>query len=261
MRRLALAVVIVLLVTPHALAYSTVRLDDANQFRFHQHMGAALPLDAVLRDEAGRQVRLGDYFHGAPVILVLDYLRCRTLCGFVLQDVADALSRVPLTAGRDYQVLSISIDPRDGPADARAARAKYISRFGDAASPGWHFLTGTKAASAAVAAAVGFPYRYDAAVDQYVHPAGITVATPAGRVARYILGIGYRPLDLRLALTDAGGEAIATPAAEVLLLCYCYDPGTGRYSFAIQNITRALCGATVIAIGLMVGRFMLARRA
>ena len=246
------------LAAPGALAYSSVPLNQVQELRFHQHMGAPLPLDTTLRDEAGRPVRLGDFFLGKPVVLILDYLRCRTLCGFVLQDTAAALSRTPLAAGRDYEVLAISIDPRDGPAEAREARETYLARFGR--PQGWHFLTGDAAASAAVAAAVGFPYRYDPAIDQYVHPAGITVATPQGVIARYVLGVGYKPLDVRLAITEASAGTISSPASDVLLLCYCYDPGTGRYSFAIGNVTRAVCGATVIGLGCMLASLARARR-
>jgi protein SCO1 len=219
---------------------------------FHQHMGAELPLGTRFRDSLGRSVRLGEFFHGEPVVMVLEYLRCRTLCGVVIQDAAQALANTPLKAGRDYQVIALSIDPRDGPADARAARAKYLASLSTQAAQGWHFLTGSAASIHAVASVVGFPYRYDPELDQYAHPAGITIATPAGGIARYILGVGYRPLDVRLALTEAADGHISSPVADLLLLCYCYDPGTGRYSFAIRDTTDALCGATVLGIALLV---------
>ena len=241
-----------------AWGYSTLTSETTSELGFEQHPGAQLPLDAVFRDSDGRLVRLGSFFGGKPVLLVLDYLRCRSLCGFVLQDTAAALARLPLRPGRDYEVVSISIDPRDTPDDARIQKAKYTERFGDAA--GWHFLTGAQADIDAVAGTVGFPARYDAAIDQYAHPAGITVATPQAVISRYILGVGYRPLDLRLALTEASGGNISSPVTDVLLLCYCYDPGTGRYSFAIQNATRALCGLTVLGLLLMLRRLARQRR-
>jgi protein SCO1/2 len=221
---------------------------------FHQHPGAALPLEARFLDESGRSVRLGQFFHGEPVILVLDYLRCRDLCSYVLRDTAAALQRVPLVPGRDFDVIALSIDPREGPADSRAARAMDLS---GGRSAGWHFLTGKEPEIRAVAHAVGFSYRYDPAIDQFAHAAGIMVATPAGTLSRYLLGLAYRPLDLRLALAEAGRGHISSPVADLLLLCYCYDPGTGRYSFAIRNATRALCGATLLGLGAML--FGLAR--
>lgn len=234
--------------------HSTLGPQTTNALGFEQRMGAALPLGVPLRDEAGRRVRLGDFFRGEPVVLVLDYLRCRTLCGVVLEHTATTLGLAPLTAGRDYQVVAISIDPRDGPADSRAARAKYLAGRPAAEAAAWHFLTGPDASVHAVADAVGFHYRYDPAIDQYAHPAGITILTPRGTVARYLLGVGFRPLDLRLGLTEAARGRISSPVADLLLLCYCYDPGTGRYSFAIRDTTDALCAATVLGLGFMVFR-------
>lgn len=235
-------------------AHSTLRPADTSDLGFRQRMGAALPLGVALRDESGRPVRLGELFHGTPVVLVLDYLRCRTLCGVVLEHTASALALTPLTAGRDYQVVAISIDPRDGPADSRAARAKYLAGLTPAGAAAWHFLTGTDSSVRAVADAVGFHYRYDPAIDQYAHPAGIMIATPRGTIARYLLGVGFRPLDLRLGITEAARGRISSPVSDLLLLCYCYDPGMGRYAFAIRNTTRALCASTVLALGFMVFR-------
>jgi protein SCO1 len=237
-----------------AHAASSLAPDQTRNLSFRQRPGAALPLEAAFRDEHGRPVRLGDYFRDKPVLLVLEYLRCRSLCSMVLMDAVRALDEVPLTAGRDYEVVAISIDPRDGPEDARAARAKYFPTGG----AGWHFFTGAEPDIRRVADAVGFPFRYDPAIDQYAHPAGITMATPKGSIARYVLGLGYRPLDVRLALTEAGQGKISSPAANLLLLCYHYDPVTGRYGIAIQNATRGLCAATVLGLGFMV--FQLTRR-
>jgi protein SCO1 len=219
---------------------------------FHQHPGAMLPLDAPLIDEDGRQVELGSFFHQGPIVLVLDYLHCKTLCGFVLSDLVRAVDRVPLIAGKDFQVLAISIDPRETSSDSRAARTQYLARGRQPA--GWHFLTGTEPAVQRIAGAIGFPYIYDAEADQYAHPAGITVAAPDGTIARYLLGTDYPPLDLRLALTEAARGAISTPATDLLLLCYCYDPATGRYTAQIDTAMRILAGATVVGIGFMVVR-------
>jgi len=220
---------------------------------FHQHPGGALPLDTPLRDEDGRTGTLGSFFgHDRPVVLVLDYLHCKTLCGFVLSDLVQSLDSVPLTAGKDFDVLAISIDPHDGPADSRAARAQYLARTTHAG--GWHFLSGDDGDIHRIAGAVGFPYLYDADADQYAHPAGITVAAPDGTIARYILGVDYAPLDLRLALTEAARGAISTPAAALLLLCYCYDPATGRYSAQIDTAMKILGGASLLGIAGMIAR-------
>jgi protein SCO1 len=241
--------------------HSSLLPADTNDLGFKQHMGAALPAGVALRDGTGRLVHLGDFFRGEPVVLVLDYLRCRNLCGVVLEHTAKMLSLTPLTAGRDYQVVAISIDPRDGPADSREARTKYLAGLPAASAAAWHFLTGSTASVRAVADAVGFHYRYDPAIDQFAHPAGIMIATPRGTIARYLLGVGFRPLDLRLGLTEAARGRISSPVADLLLLCYCYDPGTGRYSFAIRNTTRALCIATVLGLAFMIFRLCRPRTA
>ncbi len=255
MKRIVAAVLLLALAaTTVAAAASTLTADTVKDLSFRQHPGTRLPLEATFRDEGGELVRLGDFFRGKPIVLVLEYLRCKSLCGFVLQDLAKALAQSSLAAGRDYQVVAISVDPRDGAAEARAARAAYLERFGEADSAGWHFLTGMNRAIADVADAVGFRYRYDPEIEQYAHPAGLIVAAPDGTIARYVLGLDYRPLDLRLALTEAAAGAVASPASELLLLCYCYDPGTGRYSLAINNVTRILCGATVLGVGILVVR-------
>jgi protein SCO1 len=257
MKRIVVAVLLLsFAATAAAAAASTLPADMVKDLSFHQHPGARLPLEATFRDEGGELVRLGDFFRGKPVVLVLEYLRCRTLCGFVLQDLAKALAQSSLAGGRDYQVVAVSIDPRDGAAEARAARTTYVARFGKADASGWHFLTGADRAIADLADTAGFPFRYDSAIDQYAHPAGLVIAAPDGTIARYILGLDYRPLDLRLALAEAAGGTIASPASELLLLCYCYDPGTGRYSLAINNITRILCGATVLGVGILVVRLV-----
>jgi protein SCO1 len=235
-------------------AFTTAQLDA---LAFQQHPGAALPLDTPLVDENGRTISLGAFFGQRPVLIVMDYLHCETLCGFVLANLVRSLDNVPLQGGEDYEVLAISIDPRDTPAAARAAREQYLAR---AQRPGgWHFLTGSEQAVARIAAAIGFPYRYDADADQFAHPAGVTVAAPDGTIARYILGLDYRPLDLRLALTEAARGTISTPATSLLLLCYCYDPETGRYSAPIAMTMRGLAAMTVLGIAAFLWRLSRAR--
>ena len=234
-----------------AVAFSSLQPQVTRELGFQQHPGALLPLGAHFRNEGGQLVRLADFFNEKPVVIVLEYMRCRSLCGVVLRDTVHALSAIPLAAGRDYEVVAISIDPRDTPRDAQLTRREYFPRSGQTV-PGWHFLTGSRSDIDAVARAVGFPFSYDPKIDQYAHPAGVTIATPAGNIARYILGVGYHPLDMRLALSEAARGTIASPVADLLLLCYCYDPGTGRYSFAINNIVRILCIGIALSLGLWV---------
>jgi protein SCO1 len=216
---------------------------------FAQSPGAQVPLAVALRDEQGRPVRLADYVHGVPVVLVLEYLHCPNLCGLVLGNLAAALQGLradSLRAGRDFEVVAVSIDPRETSADARAAHNKYAPPFGDTTR--WHFLTGDAAAIRTVADAVGFRYRYDELIGQYAHPAGVTILEPSGRVSRYILGLDYRPLDFRLGLTEASAGEVSAPASQLLLLCYCYDPQTGRYSLAVQRLLQGAGLLTVIVL-------------
>lgn len=253
MRRLVIVwLALVLVALPAAAQQSRFTTNQLADLSFHQHPGAMLPLDTVLTDERGQTVTLGSFFTGRPVVVVLDYLHCKTLCGFVLGDLVRTAAQVPLTAGRDYDVVAISIDPHDTPADSRAAHEQYLART--AHPGGWHFLTGSEASVHRIADTIGFPYLYDAAADQYAHPAGITIAAPDGRIARYLLGVDNAPLDLRLALTEAAHGTISTPATALLLLCYCYDPATGRYSAQINTAMRVLGGATVLGLGFLVLR-------
>jgi protein SCO1/2 len=217
---------------PAQAALTQAQLGD---LAFRQHPGAELPLDAALVDEQGRGVRLGDFFAARkPVVLVLDYLHCKTLCGFVLGGLAQALARLPLAAGKDYAVVAVSIDPREGAADGRAARARSLARTGQAEAAGWHFLTGEKTTVRRIADAVGFPYRYDPELDQYAHPAGFVVASPDGTIARYILGVGYEPGELRSAIAAAAEGRVAAALNRLLLLCYGHDPRQGRYTPEIE---------------------------
>jgi protein SCO1/2 len=254
MKQLAIVGLALLLTAtmPAAAQQSSFTTSQLAELSFHQHPGAILPLETTLADEAGRTVTLGSFFTQRPVVVVLDYLHCKTLCGFVLDDLVRTTAQVPLTPGRDYDVIAISIDPHDTPADSRAARDKYLARTSHPG--GWHFLTGSETSVRHIADTIGFPYLYDADADQYAHPAGITIASPDGRIARYLLGVNYPPLDLRLALTEAARGTISSPATALLLLCYCYDPATGRYSAQISTALRIVCGATVLGLGFMILR-------
>jgi protein SCO1/2 len=255
MKTAILAAMLALLWAASAAAHSTLKPEETADLAFAQHPGASLPLDAPLRDEAGRALRLGDLVSSRPTVLVLDYLHCETLCGVVLDKLARTLDRVPLDAGKDFAVLAVSIDPRDGPAEAQAAKRHYLDLYRyDGAAAGWHFLTGDRAAIDRIADAVGFPYRYDAAIDQFAHPAGIVLVAPGGTVSRYILGLDYTPLDVRLGLVEAAHGTVSAPAAGFLLLCYHYDPQTGRYTASVVNAMRVAGGLTVLGIaGLLVG--------
>jgi protein SCO1 len=259
-RSLALALLAALAAAP-AAAHSTLNPEETAALAFRQHPGARLPLDAAFVDEAGHAVRLGDFFAGKPMILVLDYLHCETLCGLVLDSLAGALDGVPLEAGRDFVVVAASIDAREGPAEARAAKERHLGGHDRASgSAGWHFLTGSAASIDRLADAVGFPFRYDAAIDQFAHPAGIVLAAPEGTIARYLIGLDVRPLDLRLGLAEAGRGAVAAPSAGLLLLCYHYDPQAGRYDLPVERALQLGGAVALLGVALMLARLHRARR-
>jgi protein SCO1/2 len=194
--------------------------DDLTDLAFRPHPGNELPLAVPLRDERGESVSLGQFFTGKPVLLVLQYLRCKTLCGLTLSNVVTALDALPFTAGRDFQMVALSIDPRDTPADAASAKAKYAALYHHTADNGFHFLTGSRDSVQQVADAVGFPYRYDPELDQYSHPAGFVVAAPDGRISRYVLGVGFAPADLQRAIEEAAQGRTTGPLTRILLLCH-----------------------------------------
>jgi len=227
---------------PFAKVYEDVGID--------QKLNAQLPLDAVFRDEQGDSVRLAQYFGSMPVVLSLVYYQCPMLCTQVLNGMVDGFKGLGLRPGRDFQVVTVSIDPTETPALARDKKEGYLAAYGQPdAARGWHFLTGDEPSIERLAASVGFRYLYDAKNKQYAHAAGIMIATPAGRVSHYLLGIEYSPKDLRFALMDASQGRIGSVVDKLVLLCYHYDPTTGKYSLVIANIFRGAGAVTLIGLG------------
>ncbi len=222
---------------------------DLGDVGFEQKLNAQIPLDLAFRDERNQVVHLRDYFGARPVILTLNYLRCQNLCPLELQDLSATLSQLPFTISDEFDVLTVSIDPRETPVMAASKRQVVLGVYNrPGADAGWHYLTGDADSIAALAQAVGFHYSYEAEVDDYAHPLGIIVLTPQGQVARYIYGIDYPARDVRLALVEASQNKIGTPVDQVFLFCYHYDPTTGRYSAAAMNFVQlgALAGAVIL---------------
>lgn len=218
-----------------------------------QRLNQQVPLDLPFTDETGREVRLGDYFGKRPVVLALVYYDCPMLCTQVLNGVASAIGVLNFSVGREFDIVTVSFDPSDTPEKARAKKAAYIERYKrDGAAQGWHFLTGNQREISALTRAVGFRYAFNAEVAQFAHPSGIMVVTPDGRLSHYFYGIEYGPRDLRLALIDAADRRIGSPADQLLLACFHYDPKSGRYSLAIMRLVRAAGLATIGGIGAMI---------
>jgi len=217
---------------------------------FDQNLDQAVPLDAVFTDEHGRIVRLGEYFGTRPVVLVFAYYDCPMLCTLALNGLASALSVTSLEPGKDFEIVTVSFDPRDTPATAAAKKASYLERYKRAgAVNGWHFLTGRQPSIDRLTKAAGFRYVWDSETRQFAHPTGVVVLTSDGRLARYLFGIEYGPRDLRLAIVEASAGKVGTPVDSLLLYCYHYDPMTGRYGLIVMRALRVAGAVTVLALG------------
>jgi protein SCO1/2 len=216
-----------------------------------QHLGERLPLEARFLDENGRELALGELVRERPLVLAFVYYRCPMLCTEVLNGLVRALKVVSFLPGHDYDVVAISIDPGETSELAAEKEAHYAALFGSShanAAEGWHFLVGSEEAIASATRAAGFRYLRDPASGQYAHASGILVITPEGTISRYFYGVDYSPRDLRLALVEASQGKIGTLSDAFLMLCFHYDPATGRYGIAIQRIIRASGVATVVAL-------------
>jgi len=227
--------------------------DVIKQIGIDQKLDAQVPLDLTFRDERGASVSLRQFFGRRPVILTLVYYQCPMLCTFVLNGVLNSTKALSFDMGKDYEVVTVSIDPNESPKLAEAKHTMYAGLYGrPGAVSGWHFLTGEEAAIRQLAAAVGFRYVYDKPSEQYAHASGMMVLTPEGRVSRYFYGITYLPRDVRFALMDASGGKIGTPVDQILLACFHYDPMTGKYGLVISRVVRVAGIATVLVLGGMV---------
>ena len=216
-----------------------------------QRIGHQVPSDIPFVDENGRDVTLGDYFGKRPVVLALVYYECPMLCTQVLNGLVSALGVLNFEAGREFDVVAVSFNPKEGPGLASQKKAAYLERYGRPQSAaGWHFLTGSQASIDRLTDAVGFRYEYDEKIGQFAHGAAIEVLTPKGAIAKYFYGIEYSPRDLRLGLIEASDERIGSVVDDVLLFCYHYDPSSGKYGTSILRMVRAGGVLTVLAFAI-----------
>jgi protein SCO1/2 len=226
---------------------------DANLYAFHERPGARLPIQTVFLDSDDHEVHLNELSRGLPFIVVLAYFHCSSLCGIVRSSLFNALRAAKLEAGRDYALAVVSIDPHETSAEARAAKTADVAAFGPRGAEGFvHYLTGRADDIRALADAVGFRDRFDPATNQYVHPAGVVFVSPSGRVSNYLLGVGYAPPAVRSALEQASAGNIAAVGSPLLLICFHFDPTTGRYSLEILKVLRLAGILTVLTVAGMV---------
>lgn len=227
-----------------------VRPDALRDVGFDQRLGAQVPLDLRFRNEQGRSVELSEYFRSKPIILMVAYYNCPNLCPLALESAVKSLKAISFDAGKEFNVLIVSIDPNEGPALATANKEKYLQKYGrPGAERGWHFLTGEEVSIKQLTAAAGFRYTYDAEKDQYAHASGVIILTPEGRISRYLYGIEYPPRDVRLGLVEASAGKIGSPVDQLLLLCYQYDPATGKYTLVVTNVLRLAGLGTALGLG------------
>lgn len=219
-----------------------------------QKLNQQIQLNLQFRDERGNTVTLGQYFNGSkPVILALVYYQCPMLCTQVLNSLLLTARQMSLQMGKDYRIIAVSIDPRDGPTDALLKHRLYTGEYGrDLTGEGWHFLTGQDLQIHQLADAVGFRYAYDSQSGQYAHPSVIMVLTPTGKLSEYFYGIIYPARDLRLALVQASNGKIGNPVDALLLLCCSYDATTGRYGLIISRVIKFAAALTLLALAFLI---------
>ena len=240
-----------------AAADSTVPADKMpgplQEVGYDQRLGEQLPLDLPFRDEAGRPVKLGDYFGRRPVVMIFAYYHCPMLCDLVVQGTTGSLKALTLDVGKDFDVVVVSIDPKETPEQAKDAKRDALAHYGRTGTDaGWHFLTGPQQSILQLTQAAGFRYVYDKERNEYAHAAGVMIATPGGRISRYLYGIEYAPRDVRLALIESSEGRIGSLADQLLLYCFHYDPVYGKYSAMTMNILRLGAIVTVLGLGLLI---------
>ncbi|HEX2473184.1 MAG TPA: SCO family protein [Lacipirellulaceae bacterium] len=231
----------------------------AERIRISPPLGAKLPLDLSFIDAAGHTARLGDSLGKRPVILHLVYYECPMLCKLSSDGLLSALSTLSLKPGKDFSIVTVSFDPREGPELSARAREMAIERSGrEAVDQGWQFFTGDQATIDKLCESVRFRYVYDEKTGQFAHASGVFILTPEGTLSSYLSGVQFSPRDLRLALVEASAGKVGSAVDQVMLMCYMYDPITGKYGLAIMSTLRAAGVATVGALG--IGIFVMLRR-
>lgn len=216
-----------------------------------EKLGAPLSLNLSFKDSLGRDVMLRDYFDGKlPVILTLNYSDCPMLCSLILNGLVTSLKQVDLVLGKDYRIVTVSLNPNETPARAHATQNRYLEQYGNPKSrDGWAFLTGSENNIKAVADSVGFQYGYNEARNEYVHPSAFVIAMPDGHIARYLYGIEYLPDTVRLSLVEASEGKVGTTLDRILLYCFHYDETEGRYAPVAMNIMRLAGGVGALLLG------------
>lgn len=260
--RLPLALVLLSLIAPNVYAQQFWTGKDMQQAPVNQDpkalegvgidqkLNSQIPLDVPFVDSNGQTVELGQYFGKRPVVLSLVYYDCPMLCPETLQGITDALRNTTLKMGSDYEVVTVSFNPKETPQIAAAAKQQWLSKLGNPdAQQGWHFLTGSQDSIAKLASAAGFRYKWDAMTNQFNHATAIMVVTPEGRISKYFYGVVYSPRDLRLGLIQAADNKIGTAVDAILLFCCKYNLSTGKYDVLVSRVLSIAGAFTIIVLG------------
>ncbi|MGB9475326.1 MAG: SCO family protein [Candidatus Udaeobacter sp.] len=246
MKQIAFALVLICLVAEEARALTP---GDLSRVTFEQHPGVQISADLVFHDQNDQPFRLGDHFGKQPTILVLGYYRCPMLCDLINDGLIQALHELPLSVGRDFQIIDVSIDPGETAKSAAQKKSEYLRQYGrSGAADAWHFLVGDKRSIAELADQTGFRYVYDPQTNQYAHPSGVVVLTPEGKISRYVFGVRLNARELDAALAAAKEGRSSSVVSQVFLLCYHYNPITGKYGGLILAILRVASLGFLVAI-------------
>jgi protein SCO1/2 len=251
-----LKTVLVLLSTAWAFAANAQSLTEEQllNIRFDQKLGSQVSLDLHFRDENGKVVALGDYFGQKPVVLVLGYYGCPMLCTLTYNGMVEAMNDMKWSIGNQFNVVNVSINPKETPELAAAKRKNYLKQYGrPEAAAGWHFLTGNEPEIQKLADEIGYHYAYDSSVQQYAHPSGLVILTTDGKVSKYFFGVKFSPPELYAALQDASKHNVGSPIERLVLLCFHYSPIRGKYGAVIMTTIRILGAAILAAMAWMFG--------
>lgn len=225
-----------------------------------EHLGEEVPLDVPFTDSMGRAVTLRDYMDGQrPVVLTFNYANCPMLCNLQLQRFAQSLAQVSREIGKDFKVVTVSIDPEETAPQAAKNKERYLTFYPRTnAAADWHFVVGPEQSTRVLAGAVGFAYDYNEARQEWLHPAVVTLLTPEGRISRYLYGIEYHPETLNLALVEASEGKIGTVVDRLILYCFHYDESEGRYAPVAMNIMRVGAGLVAVVLGVFLTLYWVA---
>lgn len=223
--------------------------DQLSRISFDQELNAQISLDLPFRDENGKTVTLRDYFGQKPVVLVLGYYQCPMLCTLTFNGMVESMNDMKWSIGKEFNVVHVSINPRETSELAAAKKQTYLRRYGrHGAGAGWHFLTGDEPNIRKLADEVGFHYAYDPSVKQYAHPSGLVILTPQGEVSKYFFGVSFSAPELFAALQNASERRVGSPIERLVLLCFHYSPIHGKYGALIMSVLRVLAVATLLGM-------------